>query len=600
MSLRKKVFFFLATLFFIISLPIIFFEVYYLYQIEKKEIHSGLKNEVQLSLNIIHRYFFDRANDLYYLADSPLLRADNFKRIEIENEFKTFIRTHQNHKTITLLDIQGKTIAHSHQNSAPRDFSDSFQIKEMLLKQTYASWYEFSSQKNASILMAIPIKNLQGIPFRILVMDINLLAIDSILNSFGSLGIISEIYNREGILIYSSKPQPSLRLYQKHPDWNSLIQKLQNKTESENKILEFENEDYYTFLGLSDGFFDSKEPSWALLVKQDQNVVFHEWKTIVYINLALIGIELIILGLLLFPISNWISKPIIVMSEIAQKIGQGDYKSTEKLPLRNDELGILSHQIREMSLSIQASFSKIQEEKDRAEEANKAKDIFLAVMSHEMRTPLNGIIGFSKLLLQSSLPSQEKEQIQIISTCGEQLLSQINDILDYTKISHGAIVFEKSSIPLFSVVEDLILILSPQAKDQKTSLSYQKSSGFPDFVQADPLRIKQLLNNLLSNAVKFTSNGSVKIELHHQAISARSVQVKILVQDTGIGIAPEYLSKLFQPFSQADSSISRKFGGTGLGLAICKKIVDYYQGTIEVATEPGKGTLFTVKIVLET
>jgi PAS domain S-box-containing protein len=239
-----------------------------------------------------------------------------------------------------------------------------------------------------------------------------------------------------------------------------------------------------------------------------------------------------------------------------------------------------------------------------AQAATRAKSEFLANMSHEIRTPLNAIIGMTSLLMDSSFPPEHLDYIQTIRSSGNALLALINDILDFSKIEAGKLELEHQSFDLHNCIEEAIDQLAPIATDKNLDLSYYIEPGTPGGIIGDITRLRQVLVNLLSNGVKFTEQGGVSIfvksRLHIQPQEqGTSYALLFTVTDTGIGIPPNRLGKLFQSFSQIDASMTRRYGGTGLGLTISKRLVEMMGGSITVESEEGKGTTFHFSVVAE-
>jgi len=238
--------------------------------------------------------------------------------------------------------------------------------------------------------------------------------------------------------------------------------------------------------------------------------------------------------------------------------------------------------------------TKVELEKSKlaADDANRAKSDFLARMSHEIRTPMTAILGFADVLRRGYETDQEERQeyLETIHSSGAHLLELINDILDLSKVESGKMELDLMQYSPASIVKEVTSILGVRAREKGIDLSYSFDTPIPELIETDPVRLRQAITNLVGNAVKFTDEGEVHVGVRLDKSGAEPLLV-IDVSDTGIGIPEDKLEKIFSPFSQADTSITRKFGGTGLGLAISRKLINAMGGELTVQSEMGSGTI---------
>jgi signal transduction histidine kinase/DNA-binding response OmpR family regulator len=340
--------------------------------------------------------------------------------------------------------------------------------------------------------------------------------------------------------------------------------------------------------------------------------------------LAVLAVCLLVALALSYRMQRFISEPVLRLADTAHEVSLRKDYSLRAQRIGSDELGYLTDSFNAMLAAIQERDARLEESRatleqqvaartrelteknehlqlsmEEAHAATVAKAHFLANMSHEIRTPMNGILSMNELLLETPLDEQQKGYAEIVKSSAEALLEIINDILDFSKIEAGKLRLEHIDFELHRLVDEVVGLLAGSARKKGLELASWTAPSVPQAVRGDPTRLRQVLMNLVGNALKFTERGRVALRVELAEELAGAARVRFVIEDTGIGIDPERAKKLFHPFTQGDSSTTRRYGGTGLGLAISKQLVELMQGEIGLKSELGKGSTFWFTARLE-
>jgi signal transduction histidine kinase/CheY-like chemotaxis protein/HPt (histidine-containing phosphotransfer) domain-containing protein len=332
-------------------------------------------------------------------------------------------------------------------------------------------------------------------------------------------------------------------------------------------------------------------------------------KSLGVIGAAMCG-SLVVATVLAARFKHSIADPVAKLINAAQKVSASQNYSLRISHQRTDELGTLidsfnemlaqiegrgaalTHHRDELERQVSVRTEQLEKAKNAAEAASRAKSAFLATMSHEIRTPMNGVLGMAEMLLSTNLTETQRNYTKLVKRSGEHLLVIINDILDFSKIEAGKLTVEYINFNLWDLLEDIHTVYTPQADAKGIALHFDIANDIPVAICGDPNRLRQIMANLLGNAIKFTDQGRIMAKVRVASEDSQAVTLRFEVHDTGIGISREARSRIFEAFSQADDSTTRKYGGTGLGLAISKQLVELMGGAIGVDNALTQGSIF--------
>ncbi|UTW11376.1 response regulator [Marinobacterium rhizophilum] len=358
---------------------------------------------------------------------------------------------------------------------------------------------------------------------------------------------------------------------------------------------------------------------WVLVILSDEQTRSRQRSILLTGLLLMIG-TFALTGVIALRFGNRITQPIQGLSHVVERLQDGQLDTRAEVSLTG-ELRTLARGINRMAARIQESNAMMETKVDtttkrlratlnhletknqeletarfKADSANRAKDEFLARMSHELRTPMTSVLGFARLLDDTDVNEEQREYTRIINQTSTVLLSIIDDILDLSKLESNAIKLEQIPLNPEELLLDVLEMQAPTAHGKGLDLVLYHAPGTPDRLQGDPTRLRQIVTNLVANAIKFTEKGDVQVFTRADILSPQQCVLHIRVQDSGIGIAESQKSKLFKAFTQADTSITRRFGGSGLGLVITQKLVALMDGKIKLGSELGKGTEISLSI----
>ena len=502
---------------------------------------------------------------------------------------------------------------------------DWYQIAKLARKPIFTPPYKHFVEDDLVLKASYPIINEQGVLQGVLGTTITLTSLNQFLKELVSDRNVTAyvVEKSTGNLVANSVGIPNFRLLSDESYERVSIDYIENKailnafntyksnTDNKNTVIDSENDK----LHLKFTEFQQEGVEWIIITGVPNSLfttdIYQSFRTAILLSL----IALLLLIFIYKKITDTILQPINDLIQVSERYSKGDLVQRAKV-YKNNEIGKLSKafnkmadelykhihylevKVKQRTAEIEKTNTELKYAKIEADKANEAKSAFLANMSHEIRTPLNSIIGFSELLSHSIEDPKHKSYIDTINVSGNSLLLIINDILDLSKIEAGKVEVHDKPVNIKLIFKEIEMMFLQKKQTKGIEFFLEIHDDVPDVILFDEVRIRQILLNLVGNAIKFTEKGYVKVSIKTLPTSTRasgSIDLQLIVEDTGIGIAASETKRIFEPFTQISGQSIKKYGGTGLGLSITKKLVEMLNGTLSVESAQGKGSTFYIE-----
>jgi len=553
---------------------------------------------------------------LYFelLSKSPLLAlADH---IEITNYFEDVIDTYPHYKSIYYVDVEGKIIASSESHTINDSiFSYAGNIKSEFTKSLTDPSHAYISPlthldgetNNSFQQRHFDFKFVSAVldprttkVIGVLVSEVNVSELFDVVADIDQQTIGDEyayLVDDPGNILITT--DPGAELLSPHKDL--AIESLQAKLEGDmNGYAIYNNADNRKVIS---GYADLGEygaemtGDWSLLATAPYDTIMAPLFDLFYKLLFLVSLCIPIIAWISYVIAKNITGPLTNLTKMTNDIGKGDF--IDKLPIdRNCEVGTLGNALLNMSQSLEHKTLELQDAVDYARRSEKSKTRFLANMSHEIRTPMNGVLGMGQILTRTQLTEEQSSHLKTIMDSGNHMMAVLNDILDFSKIEEGQLDIEQANFNLADVAGSLASTYYTLGIEKGITFNVINNLHEHTWYLGDKARIRQILFNLVNNALKFTKHGAITVSFDETKAEDNMHTLSIAVSDSGIGIDSSRISAIFDPFTQEESSTTRRFGGSGLGLAIVKQLLNLMNGHIQLESVKGQGSTFTVTLTL--